>query len=156
MMRMQFVPLPRMNPRQPSSRPIFTSAFQVDILYSFRPTLWIWRRIFNRSRGDTIVLDTAPATPPAINAATTGSARLLFVRLKNVEGLPTVSWLMVMVSRVLPGIVRHSHLDCVGRKLRHILQARFRCILQLLLRRSILSIQAHCEKLRIRCRKLWW
>lgn len=85
-MRIQFVPFPRMKPRQPSSRPIFTKAFQIDNLYSVRPTLWTWRRIFNRSSGDTIVLETAPATPPAINAATTGSARFFLVRT-NIEGV---------------------------------------------------------------------
>lgn len=63
-----------MKPLHPSSFHIFISPFPTDILYSSRPTLCIWKRIFSRSRGDTTVLDTAPATPPAQNAATTGWA----------------------------------------------------------------------------------
>ena len=90
-MRIQFVPFPRMKPRQPSSRPIFTKAFQIDNLYSVRPTLWIWRRIFNRSSGDTIVLETAPATPPAMNAATTGSARFFLVVTQSDRGGSLIS-----------------------------------------------------------------
>ena len=85
MIRIQFVPLPRMNPFHPSSRHIFTRAFHIDSLYSSLPTLWIWSKIFNRSSGDTIVLETAPATPPAMNAATTGSAILLLTLLKEDE-----------------------------------------------------------------------
>ena len=72
-MRMQFVPLPRIKPLQPSSFPILTRAFHIDNLYSSLPTLCIWRRILRRSRGETIVLETAPATPPPIKAAATGS-----------------------------------------------------------------------------------
>jgi hypothetical protein len=88
-MRIQLVPLPRMKPRQPSSRFIFFRACHIDNLYSSRPTLWIWSRIFNRSKGDTIVLETAPATPPAMNAATTGSASLFRVR-RSTEGGPEI------------------------------------------------------------------
>ncbi len=69
---MQFVPLPLIKPLQPSSFHIFMSPFPTDILYSSRPALCIWKRIFNRSSGDTTVLETAPATPPAQNAAKTG------------------------------------------------------------------------------------
>ena len=69
---MQLVPLPRMKPLQPSSFHIFASAGPTDSLYASRPTLCTCRRIFNRSSGDTTVLDTAPATPPPQNAATTG------------------------------------------------------------------------------------
>jgi hypothetical protein len=71
---MQLVPLPAMNPLQPSSRHILASAFGTDIWYSFRPALWTWKRIFNLSSGETTVLDTAPATPPAMNDARTGCA----------------------------------------------------------------------------------
>lgn len=69
---MQFVPLPRMNPLQPSSFHIFPRADPTDSLYASRPTLCTCSRIFSRSRGDTTVLETAPATPPPQNAATTG------------------------------------------------------------------------------------
>ena len=73
-MRIQFVPFPLIKPRQPSSRHIFIRPFPTDSLYSSRPALCIWKRIFSLSRGDTTVLDTAPATPPAQNAAKTGCA----------------------------------------------------------------------------------
>ena len=69
---MQLVPFPAMKPLQPSSLHIFASAFGTLILYSFRPTLCTWKRIFNRSRGETTVRETAPATPPAMKEATTG------------------------------------------------------------------------------------
>ncbi len=72
---MQFVPLPLMKPLQPSSFHIFMSPFPTDILYSSRPALCIWNRIFNRSSGETTVLEIAPATPPAQNAAKTGCER---------------------------------------------------------------------------------
>lgn len=75
-MRMQFVPLPAMNPLQPSSLHIFARAFGTDILYSSRPTLWTWNKILRRSRGETTVRETAPATPPAMKEATTGCARV--------------------------------------------------------------------------------
>ena len=71
-MRMQLVPLPAMNPRQPSSLHIFASAFPTDSLYSLWPALWTWNRILRRSRGETTVRETAPATPPAQKAAITG------------------------------------------------------------------------------------
>lgn len=73
---MQFVPFPRMKPLQPSSLHIFAKPFPTDILYSSLPTLCIWKRIFSRSSGDTTVLDTAPATPPARKAAKIGRARV--------------------------------------------------------------------------------
>ena len=95
-MRIQFVPLPRMNPFHPSSRHIFTRAFHIDNLYSSLPALWTWSKIFKRSRGDTIVLETAPATPPAMNAATTGSAILLLI-LKEGVFWARVSWKAVSV-----------------------------------------------------------
>lgn len=95
-MRIQFVPLPRMNPFHPSSRHIFTRAFHIDNLYSSLPALWTWSKIFKRSRGDTIVLETAPATPPAMNAATTGSAILLLI-LKEGVFSEWVSWKAVSV-----------------------------------------------------------
>ncbi len=69
-MRMQLVPLPRMKPRQPSSRHIFARALPTDSLYSWRPALWTWSRILSLSRGDTTVRETAPAVPPAMKAAT--------------------------------------------------------------------------------------
>src|SRR3954470_21223418 len=75
-MRMQFVPFPAMKPRQPSSRHIFARALGTDILYSVLPALWTWNNIFNRSSGDTTVLETAPATPPAQNEAKTGCPRI--------------------------------------------------------------------------------
>jgi hypothetical protein len=62
-----------MKPLHPSSFRILTNAFHIDNLYSVLPTLCICSKIFNRSRGETIVLDTAPATPPAKKAAMTGS-----------------------------------------------------------------------------------
>ena len=71
---MQFAPLPRMKPRQPSSFHIFLSPCPIGSLYSVLPALCIWKRIFSRSKGDTTVLETAPATPPARNAASTGCA----------------------------------------------------------------------------------
>ena len=40
--------------------------------YSDLPPAWIWSRIFNLSRGETTVRDTAPATPPERKEATTG------------------------------------------------------------------------------------
>lgn len=69
---MQFVPLPRMNPLHPSSFHIFPNACPTDNLYASLPALCICMRIFSLSRGDTTVRDTAPATPPAQKAATTG------------------------------------------------------------------------------------
>lgn len=51
---------------------IFFRALPTDTLYSSRPADCIWKRIFSRSSGDTIVRNTAPATPPAQNSATTG------------------------------------------------------------------------------------
>lgn len=71
-MRMQLVPLPAMKPLQPSSFHIFAKALPTPSLYSLWPALCTCRRIFNRSRGDTTVRETAPATPPAQKAATTG------------------------------------------------------------------------------------
>jgi hypothetical protein len=71
-MRMQFVPLPLMNPLHPSSRHIFARLLPTDSWYASRPALWTWNRIFSLSSGDTTVRDTAPATPPAQKAATTG------------------------------------------------------------------------------------
>ena len=69
---MQLVPFPLMNPRQPSSCHIFFSAFPTLSLYSSRPALWIWNKILRRSSGETTVRETAPATPPAQNAAVKG------------------------------------------------------------------------------------
>lgn len=71
-MRMQLVPLPLMKPRQPSSFHILSSALPTLSLYASRPALCTWKRIFSRSRGETTVRETAPATPPAQKAATTG------------------------------------------------------------------------------------
>lgn len=71
-MRMQLVPFPRMKPFQPSSFHILPSALPTDSLYSVRPALWTWNRILRRSRGETTVRETAPATPPAQKAAITG------------------------------------------------------------------------------------
>lgn len=69
---MQFVPFPLMKPLQPSFVHIFFSALHIDSLYSSLPALCIWYRILSLSSGETTVLDTAPATPPAINAAVKG------------------------------------------------------------------------------------
>ena len=74
-MRMQLVPLPAMKPRQPSSRHILPRALETDIWYSVRPALCTWNRILRRSSGETIVRDTAPATPPAMKEAMTGWAK---------------------------------------------------------------------------------
>lgn len=83
--RMQFVPLPAMSPLQPSSLHIFASAFGTDILYSLRPTLCTWNRIFRRSSGDTTVRETAPATPPATKDARTGCAKVCRMRSRAVR-----------------------------------------------------------------------
>ena len=72
MMRMQFVPFPLMNPLHPSSVHIFFNPLRIDNLYSSLPALCTWYRILSLSSGETTVLDTAPATPPAINAAVKG------------------------------------------------------------------------------------
>lgn len=72
-MRMQLVPFPLINPRQPSSVHIFFSALHIESLYSSRPALCIWYRIFSLSSGETTVLDTAPATPPEMKAAVKGA-----------------------------------------------------------------------------------
>ena len=71
-MRMQFEPFPRMKPLQPSSRHIFARPWGTDSLYSVLPALCTWRRIFSLSKGETRVLETAPATPPARKDATKG------------------------------------------------------------------------------------
>lgn len=68
------MPLPLINPLHPSSFHIFISPLPTDNLYSSRPALWTWKRILSLSSGETTVLETAPATPPAQNAATTGCA----------------------------------------------------------------------------------
>jgi hypothetical protein len=80
---MQLVPLPAMKPLQPSSRHIFASALGTDILYSLRPTPCTWNRILSLSNGDTTVRETAPATPPAINDARTGCARISLKRSRR-------------------------------------------------------------------------
>lgn len=69
---MQLTPLPAIIPRQPSSLHILARPLPTDSLYSSRPALCTWNNIFNRSNGETTVRDTAPAIPPAQNAATTG------------------------------------------------------------------------------------
>ena len=73
-MRIQLAPFPRMKPFHPSSLHIFIRPCPTGSLYSVLPTLCIWNRILRRSSGDTTVLDTAPATPPARKAAKTGWA----------------------------------------------------------------------------------
>lgn len=70
-MRMQFVPLPAIRPLNPSSLHIFARALGMLILYSVRPLDCTCNRILSRSSGDTTVRETAPATPPARNDATT-------------------------------------------------------------------------------------
>jgi hypothetical protein len=84
-MRIQFVPFPAMKPLQPSSLHIFASALGTDILYSLRPTLCTWKRIFRRSSGDTTVRETAPATPPATKDARTGWAKVWRMRSRAVR-----------------------------------------------------------------------
>lgn len=69
---MQLVPFPARNPLNPSSRHIFARAFRTDILYSVLPADCTWNKILSRSNGDTTVLETAPAIPPAINEAKIG------------------------------------------------------------------------------------
>lgn len=69
-MRIQFVPFPAIMPLNPSSRQIFAKALCTLILYSVCPVLCTCSRIFSLSSGDTTVLDTAPATPPAMKDAT--------------------------------------------------------------------------------------
>lgn len=88
---MQLVPLPRINPLHPSSRPILTRALHTDNLYSSLPALCTWYNIFRRSRGETIVLDTAPATPPPMKAAVTGSASPFLIASKEELFLGRVS-----------------------------------------------------------------
>lgn len=116
----QLLPFPFMKPAKPSSRHILPRAvyqsalhlrmdegparpLNIGNLYSFRPTLCIWYRIFNRSvchvnicfltgypssspNGDTTVLDTAPAIPPAMKEATTGCEMKCVVPFKR-DGL---------------------------------------------------------------------
>jgi hypothetical protein len=108
---MQFVPLPAMNPRQPSSRHILASAFGTLILYSVRPALWTWNRIFRRSRGDTTVRDTAPATPPAMNDATTGWPSAFRVRMTRVGVVGEPS---AMVAVAVAGDAEADEVDGVG------------------------------------------
>ena len=86
---MQFVPLPLIKPLKPSSFHIFMSAFPTLILYSVWPALCTWNKIFSRSSGDTTVRETAPATPPAINEATTGCASC---RCKSVIVEEAIGW----------------------------------------------------------------
>jgi hypothetical protein len=86
-MRMQLVPLPAMNPLHPSSLHIFAKAFGIDILYASRPALCTWNKIFNRSRGETTVLETAPAMPPPMKEATTGcDTASLTLSIADVDG----------------------------------------------------------------------
>ena len=73
-MRIQLAPLPRIKPFHPSSLHIFMRPCPTGILYSVLPAPWIWNKILRRSSGDTTVLETAPATPPARKAAKTGCA----------------------------------------------------------------------------------
>ena len=73
-MRIQLAPFPRMNPFHPSSLHIFVRPCPIGSLYSVLPVLCTWNRILRRSSGDTTVLETAPATPPARKAARTGCA----------------------------------------------------------------------------------
>lgn len=73
-MRIQLAPFPRIKPLQPSSLHIFMRPCRTGSLYSVLPALCIWNRILRRSSGDTTVLETAPATPPAKKAAKTGWA----------------------------------------------------------------------------------
>lgn len=68
---MQFAPLPAIMPLKPSSLHILPNALGMLILYSVRPVDCTCSKIFNRSSGDTTVLETAPATPPAMKDATT-------------------------------------------------------------------------------------
>ena len=90
-MRTQFVPFPRSMPLQPSSFHIFTSPLSTDPLYSFRPAPWTWKRILRRSRGETTVRETAPATPPARKAATTGWASDWRARIRKGSGFASAS-----------------------------------------------------------------
>jgi hypothetical protein len=92
-----------MKPLQPSSLHIFASAFGTDILYSSLPTLCIWNKIFRRSSGDTTVLETAPATPPATKDATTGCANVCRMRSRAVRSgargcVDHVSWTLATAS----------------------------------------------------------
>ena len=90
---MQLVPLPLINPRQPSSFHIFIRPFPTDILYSVLPALCIWNSIFSRSRGETTVRDTAPAIPPARKAAKTGCDTVCRTCMRRDIGVGTFcSW----------------------------------------------------------------
>lgn len=82
---MQFVPFPAMNPLHPSSLHILPSALCTDILYSSLPTLCTWNKILRRSRGETTVRETAPATPPATKDARTGCAKVCRMRSRAVR-----------------------------------------------------------------------
>ena len=71
-MRMTLVPLPRKYPRQPSVLPMLTSVCRRLLCWlrlwtckgkSQRPPTW--KIILRRSRGETVVRETAPAIPPA-------------------------------------------------------------------------------------------
>lgn len=94
---MQLVPLPRMKPLHPSSLHILPSAWPTDSLYASLPALWTCIKILSRSRGDTTVRETAPATPPAQKAATIGweaNSRNCFSRasLAALDGSTTSGW----------------------------------------------------------------
>jgi hypothetical protein len=85
-MRTQLVPFPRIKPLHPSSCHIFLNALPTESLYALWWTSWTWNNIFSRSRGETTVLDTAPATPPAQNAAMTGSDKKPLIRRVRLWG----------------------------------------------------------------------
>jgi hypothetical protein len=147
MIRIQLVPFPRMKPLQPSSRPIFTRAFQTDNLYSPLPALWTWSKIFNRSRGETMVLEIAPATPPATKAATTGSDNLFLAYFRTgdsdrsgdacaMSARRSQSRTIGLQDVYLPTARRRRHLS-------KLLQRRPRLTLPLIIPHGALAIQAH-------------
>lgn len=115
-MRIQFVPFPLMKPLHPSSLHIFARAFPTESLYSLRPRPWTWYRIFNLSRGDTTVLDTAPATPPAQKAAVNGVETNSCMRWSRSGGVGMGSFLNQQVTRsrrilLTTGIFSNSSMD---------------------------------------------
>jgi len=90
---MQFVPFPLMKPLHPSSLHIFSNVGHTP-RYASAPGPCIWKRIFIRSSGETIVLETAPATPPAMKDVDVGElCKYSLIRIRHVykTGISTLS-----------------------------------------------------------------
>jgi len=117
---MQFVPFPLMNPLHPSSVHIFFNPLHIDNLYSSLPALCTWYRILSLSSGETTVLDTAPATPPAINAAVKGEDTCSLIFHINVLAAAVVgaySMISIYPSFSIHCHVRTSERSCISRGL---------------------------------------